>query len=342
MKITIFDSKEYDKTTFATANKNNHELIFEIKGLSLETADLAKGSEGISLFVNCDASSKVLEKLSENGVKYIFQRSVGYNNIDLIKAKELGIQIYRVPGYSPEAVAEFAMTLLTAVNRNIHIANDRVKANNFALQGLQGDTIHGKTIGVLGAGRIGQCFIKIAKGFGAEVIVFDEFAQKNFPGTADELGFTYVDMDTVLEESDFISLHMPLMESTKHIINAKSISKMKKTAIIVNTSRGGLVNAEELLDSLDKGEIRGAGLDVYEKEAGIFFFDNSENLLTDTTLIRLRAHRNVLLTSHQAFFTNLALRQIAETTLGNVEFALNNELGHTGLTLQEDGKVLNG
>lgn len=342
MKITVFDSKEYDKETFAIANKNNHELTFRTSGLSLDKVELAKGAEGISTFVNCDVNAKVLTKLSEYGVKFIFQRSAGYNNIDLAKAKELGIKVYRVPAYSPEAVAEFAMTLLTAINRNIHIAYNRTRDKNFALDGLQGDTISGKTIGVLGAGRIGQCFIKIAKGFGAKVIVYDEYAQKNFPDTAEKLGFTYVNKETVFKESNFVSLHLPLMDSTKHIINNETLSLMKSDAIIINTSRGGLVKTEDLLSFLDSGKIRGAGLDVYENEAGVFFFDHSNNLLPDPLLIRLRAHRNVILTSHQAFFTNLALKQIAETTFGNVELAIKNELGNTGLDLQEDGRVLNG
>ena len=234
------------------------------------------------------------------------------------------------------------MTLLTAINRNIHLAYNRTRDKNFALDGLQGDTISGKTIGVLGAGRIGQCFIKIAKGFGAKVIVYDEYAQKNFPDTAEKLGFTYVNKETVFKESNFVSLHLPLMDSTKHIINNETLSLMKSDAIIINTSRGGLVKTEDLLSFLDSGKIRGAGLDVYENEAGVFFFDHSNNLLPDPLLIRLRAHRNVILTSHQAFFTNLALKQIAETTFGNVELAIKNELGNTGLDLQEDGRVLNG
>ena len=342
MKIVFFDSKEYDKTTFAKANTEGHELVFRTSRLLPESLDEAKGADAVCAFVNCDGSKEVLTRLAALGVKFWLQRSAGYNNVDLKAAEELGIKVFRVPAYSPEAVAEHAITLLTSINRNIHIAYNRTKIKNFSLNGLQGDTINGQTIGVLGAGRIGQSFIKIAKGFGANVIVFDEYAAEHFPDTAKDLGFTYVNKETVFKDSDYISLHLPLMPSTKHIINKDTLSLMKKSAIIVNTARGGLINTEDLLDALDTGQIRGAGLDVYENEQGVFFFDRSNDLLPDPLLVRLRAHRNVIMTSHQAFFTNLALKQIAETTMSNVEQALKNEDGRTRLILQEDGRVLNG
>ena len=342
MKIAIYDSKKYDRKTFDKANINKHDLLYINERLKDTNTIFSKDCEGVCTFVNCNLSSKVIEKLAKNGVKYIFQRSAGYNNIDLKKAKELGINVYRVPAYSPEGVAEHAMTLLTAINRNIHIAYNRTSNKNFSLEGLQGETISGMTIGVLGAGRIGQAFIKIAKGFGAEVIVYDEFAAKNFPDTAKKFGFKYVDKETVFKESDFISLHLPLFPTTKYIVNKKTLALMKERAIIVNTSRGQLINTEDLLEALDYGKIRGAGLDVYEKEEGIFFYDRSNDLIPDPMLNRLRAHRNVIITSHQAYFTNLALKQIAETTMGSVEQACKNDDGNTRLILQEDGKVING
>ncbi len=283
-----------------------------------------------------------MEALSKLGIKFWFERSAGYDNIDLKAAEELGIKVFRVPGYSPEAVAEHAMTLITAINRNIHIAYNRTTSKNFSLNGLQGDTIHGQTIGVLGAGRIGQAFIKIANGYGAKVIVYDEYAQKNFPDTAKDLNFQYVDKETIFKNSDYLSLHLPLMDSTKHIVNKETLSLMKKSAIITNTSRGALINTSDLLEALDYGKLRGAGLDVYENEKGAFFFDRSNDLIPDPLLNRLRAHRNVIITSHQAFFTNLALKQIAETTMANVELAVKGEDGSTRLIIQEDGKVLNG
>ena len=342
MKIAVYDAKKFDETTFDAANKKGHELVYITEGFNTESIEKSKGFDAVCIFVNCDASAKNIETLAKNGVKYIFLRSAGYNHADLKKADELGIKVFRVPAYSPEAVAEHAMTLLTSLNRNIHIADKRISANNFALDGLQGETIHGMTIGVLGAGRIGQAFIKIAKGFGAKVIVFDEFAQKNFPDTAKDLGFTYADKETVFKEADFLSLHLPLFDSTKYIVNKKTLSLMKKNAILVNTSRGPLVNTVDLLDALDAGKLRGAGLDVYENESGVFFFDKTNEVIDDVLLTRLRAHRNVIVTSHQAYFTNLALKQIAETTMGSVEFAIKGEDGNTRLMLQKDGKVING
>ena len=342
MKILIYDAKQYDRTTFGDANNGKHEMTFRTGRLVKETTHYSKGYDAVCTFVNCDGNAAILEELAKNGVKFIFQRSAGYNNIDLRKAEELGIKVYRVPAYSPEAVAEHAFTLLTALNRNIHLAYQRTSEKNFSLNGLQGDTISLQTIGVMGAGRIGQAFIKIAKGFGAEVIVFDEFAEKHFPQTAKELGFKYVSKDKLFKESDYISLHLPLMESTKYIICKENLEKMKKSVIIINTARGGLINTADLLDALDYGRIRGAGLDVYENEQGVFFFDRSNDLIPDPLLNRLRAHRNVIMTSHQAFFTNLALKQIAETTINNADLAENNQDGSTRLILQANGKVLNG
>ncbi|TCG10352.1 2-hydroxyacid dehydrogenase [Mycoplasma marinum] len=342
MKIAFFDTKQYDKTTFAKANKNGHEFNFITQGLSVKTAELAKGSEAICAFVNCDGSREVLEKLAAQGIKYWFQRSAGYNRIDLKAAEELGIKVFRVPAYSPEAVCEFAMTLLMSLNRNIHLAHNRVTNNNFSLNGLEGETIFGKTIGVIGAGRIGQGFIKIANGLGAKVVVYDEYAQNNFPQTAEALGFTYLSKEEVFAQADFLSIHAPLLPSTKYIVNKDTLALMKPSAIIVNTARGPLINTEDLLEALDNGKLRGAGLDVYENEAGVFFFDKSNEVISDSLLTRLRAHRNVILTSHQAFFTNLALEQIATTTTNNIELAIKKEDGTTRLILQEDGKVING
>ncbi|NQZ28929.1 MAG: 2-hydroxyacid dehydrogenase [Mycoplasmatales bacterium] len=342
MKIAFFDTKKYDETTFAEANKNGHEFNFITEGLSMSTVEKAKGSEAICAFVNCDGSKEILTKLANLGIKYWFQRSAGYNRIDLKAAEELGIKVFRVPAYSPEAVCEFAMTLLMSINRNIHIAYKRTTSNNFALNGLEGKVINNSTIGVIGAGRIGQGFIKIAKGLGANVIVFDEYAEKNFPDTAKNLGFTYVTKEEVFSKSDFLSLHAPLLPSTKYIVNKETLAMMKPSAVIINTARGPLINTEDLLDALDAGKLRGAGLDVYENEAGVFFFDKSNEVMSDALLTRLRAHRNVILTSHQAFFTDLALAQIAGTTMNNVELAIKGEDGQTRLILQEDGRVTNG
>ncbi len=342
MKIAFFDTKPYDKKTFIKANKNGHEFKFITRGLTEESVKRTRGMDAVCAFVNCDGSRKILKELSKQGIKYWFQRSAGYNRVDLKAANEFGIKVFRVPAYSPEAVCEFAMTLLMAINRNIQIAYQRTSVKNFTLNGLEGETIHGQTIGVIGVGRIGQGFIKIANGLGAKVIVFDEYAHEQFPETAKKLNFKFVTKEEVFKHSDYLSLHAPLLPSTRHIVNKETLALMKPSAIIINTARGSLINTEDLLYALDHGKIRGAGLDVYEKESGVFFFDRSNDLIADPFLNRLRAHRNVILTSHQAFFTNLALSQIAETTMDNVELALKGEDGKTRLILQKDGNILNG
>ena len=341
MKVIVFDAKKYDIKTFGKANHQANEFLFITGRLTHKSVHRAEGHDAVCTFVNCRVDADVLEKLAEMGIKTILQRSAGYNNIDLEVATKLGIQVYRVPAYSPEAVAEYALTLLMALNRNVHIAYNRTSVKNFALEGLQGDTIYGQTIGVLGAGRIGLNFIRAANGLGANVIVYDEYAREKFPKIAEEYHFTFVDKEEFFKTADYVSLHAPLLPSTKHIVNKETLALMKKSAIIVNTSRGGLINTEDLLYALDHGHLRGAGLDVYEHEEGVFFFDRSNDLIPDQLLNRMRAHRNVILTSHQAFFTNLALKQIAETTMANIQLALLGEIGDTGLKIDGD-RVING
>ncbi|NQZ66196.1 MAG: NAD(P)-binding domain-containing protein [Mycoplasmatales bacterium] len=341
MKIAIFDAKKFDKKTFNENNKTGHELVFFQDRITKESIMKAKGFDAVCGFVNCDGSDEILKKISEYGIKIWLERSAGYNNINLKSANKYGIKIWRVPAYSPEAVSEFALTLLMAINRNIHLSYSRTKDKNFSLEGLEGDTIYGQTIGIIGAGRIGQGLIRAAIGLGAKVIVFDEYAEKNFPDTAKKLGFNYVTKDEVFSQSDYLSLHAPLLPSTKHIVNKETLKLMKKNAIIINTARGALINTEDLIDALDIGQIRGAGLDVYEREEGIFFYDKSNELVPDITLTRLRAHRNVILSSHQAYFTNLALKQIAERTLLNADEAEAGDFSNS-LSLQDDGTVING
>ncbi len=341
MKIAIFDSKRFDKDTFRENNLSGHELIFFQDRITVNSVKKAQGFDAVCGFVNCDGSEGILKTLSEYGVKFWLERSAGYNNINLKAAEKYGIKVWRVPAYSPEAVSEFALTLLMAINRNIHLSYTRTREKNFSLDGLQGDTICGQIIGVIGAGRIGQGLIKASVGLGAKVIVYDEYAEKNFPDTAKKLGFTYVSKEEVFSKSDFLSLHAPLLPSTKHIVNKETLKLMKKNAIIVNTARGALINTEDLVDALDSGQIRGAGLDVYEREQGIFFYNKSNELVPDITLSRLRAHRNVILSSHQAYFTNLALKQIAERTLLNADEAAAGNFENC-LKMNEDGSVTNG
>lgn len=340
MKIAFFDAKNYDRSTFEKY-KGKNEFEFFTQRLTKETVSRVQGHDAVCAFVNCDGDKEIIETLASHGVKYWFQRSAGYNNIDLEACAKHDIKVFRVPAYSPEGVAEFAMTLLMAINRNIHIAYNRTKTKDFRLEGLQGDTIYGQTIGVLGSGKIGQCFIKIAKGLGARVLVYDQYCEKNVPQLAKDMGFEYASLDEVFKESDFISVHAPLTPDTKYMVNKAKLSLAKKNLVIVNTSRGELVNTSDLLDFLDNGLIRGAGLDVYENEKGVFFFDHSNDLIPDLNLTRLRAHRNVILTSHQAFFTNQALDEIAKITMSHVEEISKGDFSKA-LVKQADGKVING
>ena len=342
MKIAIFDTKNYDKKTFRHFNKNHVVDFFKIE-LKPHTAERVKGYDAICAFVNSDGSKETLTKLKKIGIKYWFQRSAGYDNIDLKTAKKLGIRVFRVPAYSPEAVAEHAMTLLMALNRNIHLASNRTKIGNFSLSGLQGETLINSTIGIMGAGRIGQCFIKICKGLGSKVIVYDDYVKNSSPNLAKDLGFKFVDKTTLFKNSDYISLHMPLFPSTKYIINKDAIKDMKKNVLIINTSRGALINTEDLIWGLDNGYIRGAGLDVYENETGWFFIDHQDDIIKDKILSRLMMHRNVILTSHQAFFTNLALNQIANSVLDTANLLEQGKTNiKTELLIQDDGIVING
>ena len=342
MKIAVFDAKNYDKRTFRHFNKNHIIDFFKIE-LKPHTAIRAKNYDAICAFVNSDGSKETLEKLKKVGVKYWFQRSAGYDNINLKAAKKLGIRVFRVPKYSPEAVAEHAMTLLMALNRNIHLASNRTKIGNFSLNGLQGETIFNSTIGVMGVGKIGQCFIKICKGFGAKIIVYDDYVKKNSPEIAEKFGFKFVDKEALFKNSDYISLHMPLLPSTKYIINKEAIKDMKQNVLIINTSRGALINTEDLIWGLNNGYIRGAGIDVYENEAGWFFIDHQDDVIKDRTLSNLMIHRNVILTSHQAFFTNIALNEIANSIIDTATLLEQGKTKFkTELLIQDDETVING
>ncbi len=339
MKIAFYDTKEFDKSSFNALNKN-HKITWIKEDISLESVNKAKGHDAVCTFVNSSVDKELIKKIAENGVKVILERSAGYNNIDLKQCEESGIKVYRVPAYSSESISEFAMSLLMLLNRNLFKAVSSTKNGNFALDGLQGEAIIGKTIGVIGTGRIGCGFIKIALGFGAKVIAYDKYPNQD---RAKSIGFTYASLNDVLSKSDFISLHTIYNKETHHLINKSSIAKMKKGVIIINTSRGGLVNASDLLQGIKNGTIRGAGLDVYENEKGIFFFDRSDGSITDKTLLALMANDKVVLTGHQAYFTNLSLSQIAQTTIDNATAAEKNTETKTRIYLSDDGsKVING
>ena len=311
MKLAFYDAKEYDRASFETANAlRGHEIHYYDTRLTPETCRLAEGCDAVCVFVNDDVSSAVIDELTRMGVKLIALRCAGYNNVDIEYAFGR-IHVVRVPAYSPYAVAEHAMALLLTSIRRIHKAYIRTKDFNFSLQGLTGFDLHGKTAGVVGTGRIGRCFISICRGFGMNVVAYDAY-----PGEED--GFRYVSLDELFRESDVISLHCPLTEETHHLISEDSISKMKKGVAIVNTSRGGLIDSEALLEGIKSRKIGTACLDVYEEESDVFFNDFSGHIMSDDTLARLISMPNVIVTSHQAFLTEEALANIAETTCGNL------------------------
>lgn len=308
--ISFYDTKPYDKKYFNIINEQYGFTInyFETK-LSAKTAKLAEGSDAVCAFVNDDVSAPTVDALHKLGVKIIAMRCAGYNNVD-VKYAQGKIPIVRVPAYSPHAVAEHAMALLLTLNRRIHKAFLRTRDFNFSLNGLTGFDLYGKTVGVVGTGKIGSAFIDICRGFGMNVLAYDVFPNVE--------NVEYVDMDTLLKRSDLISLHCPLTPSTRHIINAKSIEKMKKGVFIVNTSRGALIDSEALLYGLLNEKLGGACLDVYEEESDLFYEDNSATIVKDDVLSRLICLPNVIVTSHQGFLTGEALTNIASTTLENI------------------------
>ena len=308
--ISFYDTKPYDKKYFNIINEQYGFTInyFETK-LSAQTAKLAEGSDAVCAFVNDDVSAPTIDALHKLGVKIIAMRCAGYNNVD-IRYAQGKIPIVRVPAYSPHAVAEHAMALLLTLNRRIHKAFLRTRDFNFSLNGLTGFDLYGKTVGVVGTGKIGSAFIDICRGFGMKVLAYDVFPNID--------GVEYVAMETLLKRSDLISLHCPLTPSTRHIINAKSIDKMKKGVFIVNTSRGALIDSEALLYGLLNEKLGGACLDVYEEESDLFYEDNSATIVKDDILSRLICLPNVIVTSHQGFLTGEALTNIASTTLENI------------------------
>ena len=310
-KIAFFDAKEYDRQSFINSNIDDE---FDIKyletRLTSDTCKLAEGCDAVCVFVNDDVNREVIDKLQVMGVKLIALRCAGYNNVDIEYAYGK-IHVVRVPAYSPYAVAEHAMALLLTSIRRIHKAYIRTKDFNFSLNGLTGFDLHGKTVGVIGTGKIGRIFIDICRGFGMHIIAYDKF-----PAT--DSGIEYVSLDELWEKSDIISLHCPLTDENRHMINADTMAKMKKGVVIINTSRGALIDSEALVEGIKARKIGAACLDVYEEESNVFFHDYSNHIVNDDVLARLISMPNVIVTSHQAFLTNEALANIADTTLANV------------------------
>ncbi len=315
-KILFFDTKEYDKKLFDEYNQNYHyEIKYLETKLNEETAPLAQGYDAVCIFVNDRADKETLRILKDCGVKLLVLRCAGYNNVDIENLPE-GLKVVRVPEYSPYAVAEHAVALLLSVDRKIYKAYQRTKKYNFTLNGLLGFDIHGKTVGVIGTGKIGRVFIQIMKGFGTNVVAYDVFENKE---AEKELGFEYVSLDELYKRADIISLHCPLTKETNKIINKNSIEKMKDGVVIINTSRGKLIDTDDLIAMLESNKIAGLGLDVYEDEEEFFLNDMSNSYKRDKDLSILLSMPNVVITSHQAFFTREALDKIALVSLDNIK-----------------------
>lgn len=312
MRIAMFSSKPYDRLFFSPASAP-HEITYLEPHLTENTVDLAAGSDVVCCFVNDVLSDAVLARLKELGVRLVAMRCAGYNNVDVMAAKQLDLPVCRVPEYSPHAVAEHAVGLILALNRNIHRAHNRIRENDYSLNGLMGFDLYGKTVGVIGAGKIGRAFIDIMLGFGCRVFVYDVNVDPELEGRVH-----YVALDQLWPECDVISLHCPLTPATHHLINADALAKMKRGVMLINTSRGGLVDTPAVIRGLKSGQVGYLGLDVYEEEADLFFEDLSNQVVQDDVFARLTTFPNVIVTGHQAFFTREALSKIAEVTLTNI------------------------
>ena len=315
MKILFYDTKSYDKDSFTKELKDypDIEVKFLKTDLTPNTAELSHGYDAVCAFVNSDIGTRTVEILHENGIRLILMRCAGFNNVDLQTVQKYGIRILRVPGYSPEAVAEHAMGLALTVNRRLHKSYIKVRENDFSLGSLMGFNFFQKTAGIIGTGKIGAAMARICHGFGMKVIAYDVYENPSLAGIAE-----YVSLDELLSQSDLVSLHCPLTDSTYHIINRETIQKMKDGVILVNTSRGALVKTEDLIEGIRARKFFGVGLDVYEEETPNVFEDRSDEILEHSVTARLLSFPNVMITSHQGFFTEEALAAIAQTTLENV------------------------
>lgn len=315
MKIAVYSSKPHDREFLRAGT---HEFVFFEARLDIKTVELARGFDGVCLFVNDDADAAVIDVLAEAGCRLIALRCAGFNNVNLAAALRRGIVVCRVPEYSPHAVAEHAVALLLALNRKIHRAHSRIREGDFSINGLMGFDLHGKTVGVVGTGRIGAAFARIMKGFGCRILGFDPFPDPSLAASCLE----YTDLPSLLASSDVISLHCPLTPESEHFVNSKAIGQMKPGVFLINTSRGKLINTQDAVKGLKEGLIGALGIDVYEEESGVFFENLSNTIINDDVLMRLTTFPNVIITSHQGFFTREAVENIAATTLANIdEFA---------------------
>lgn len=319
MKIAFFDTKAYWVDSFTpVAEQFGYEVTYFNERLTPETAHMAAGHDATCSFVNDEVSADAVRTLKEVGIKVLLLRCAGFDSVDLAVAKECGLPVLRVPAYSPESVAEQGAALLMAVNRKTHLAYERSVKFNFDIAGLGGIALVGRTAGIIGTGKIGQCMINILKGFGMNILAYDAFPNPN-------LGLEYVELDELYARSDVISLHCPLMPATKHMINAESIAKMKDGAILVNVARGGLVDSNALSEAVESGKLRGAGMDVCEVEHEYFFEDRSDVADKDATLARMLSNENIIISGHMAFMTDEALGAMAEITMNNAKAFLAGE-----------------
>ncbi|MCC3426118.1 MAG: 2-hydroxyacid dehydrogenase [Microcoleus sp. PH2017_01_SCD_O_A] len=314
MKVAVFSTKSYDRTFLTAANADEHELVFFEPRLNLETSVLAAGFPAVCAFVNDSLDAKTLETIAQNGVRLLALRSAGFNHVDLAAARDLGLTLVRVPAYSPYAVAEHAVAMILSLNRKIHRAYNRVREGNFALDGLLGFDLYGKTVGIVGTGKIGALTAKILHGFGCRLLGYDVSPNPDCLA----LGMEYVALAQLFANSDIVSLHCPLIPETYHLIGAEAIGQMKPGMMLINTSRGQLIDTKAVTKGLKSGRIGYLGLDVYEQETDLFFEDLSNQVIQDDVFQRLLTFPNVLITGHQAFFTEEALQNIAETTIGNI------------------------
>lgn len=315
MKTAVFSARRYDQSLLAQANQGaGHELVFIADRLTAETAPLAAGCPAVCVFVNDQLDAAVLRLLAAQGTRLVATRSTGFNHIDVAAADALGVAVVRVSDYSPHSVAEFAVGLLLAVNRKIARASMRTRDGNFELDGLMGFDLHGKTVGVVGTGKIGMIFARIMLGFGCTVLGHDAFPNPAF----EQMGGRYVAPQELLASADVVSLHCPLTDATRHLVNAQALAGAKRGALLVNTSRGGLVDTEAAIAALKTGQLGGLAIDVYEQEASLFFQDLSSTVITDDVIQRLVSFPNVIVTGHQAFFTQEAVGQIMQTTIDSI------------------------
>lgn len=315
LRVGVFSSKAYDKHYLSAANHGRHQLHFLDTRLDMDTLPLAKGYDAVCVFVNDKLDKPLIDGLRPLDVRHIALRCAGFNNVDLTAAEEAGISVSRIPAYSPEAVAEHTLALILTLNRRLHKAYNRVKEGNFSLDGLLGFNLHGKTIGIVGTGKIGTAFCRLLQGFGVNVLCFDVRQHADI----EALGGRYVDLDTLMASSDIISLHCPLTPDTRYLINDQRIAQMKPGVMLINTSRGAMIDSQAVIRGLKSQKIGYLGMDVYEMEGDLFFQDLSNEIIQDDVFLRLSTFPNVLITGHQGFFTHEALTQIASVTLNNLD-----------------------